>query len=384
MCSFLPYWSMKSALLSTVYRGGRSLTISSVYALQGLQRRSRDLEDVVSMGDMMLKNLPAAVFRFPIPQGIGAHLYDLSFPSPLTIASFKDDLVILDRWMMLGFGGAAIKTVMCEKRSGNPRPRLQEVHGGGFLNAMGLPCPGINGVLSLIEEHIRKGGIFRHRRPIGVSIGGSSQEEYRATFGAMVAFFSQVDCPHYYEINISCPNTPEGQILSGKPDLVRGLLAFMREKTRSVITVKLSQDMKDEELLSFADVAATYKNVALNLGNTAYYTCQQAGLPQEAISVGGGGLSGPSIYPRTLSMTKLIAPTGVKIIATGGIDSAEKVRELMAAGASIVGMASALVKDMFCIPRINYALARRPHACPPGIPGPAGKNRLSASGEEAD
>jgi dihydroorotate dehydrogenase (NAD+) catalytic subunit len=357
MCSLVSsYWSVKSGLFSAGYRAGRALTIASVYAMQGLQKRARDLEDVVDIGDLMLKSLPRPIFNFPIPEGIEARLYDLPFPSPLTIASFKDSLDVMDRWMALGFGGATIKTVMREKRGGNPRPRLREIPGGGFLNAMGLPCPGIERVLAELKEHA--GGVFRHRRPLGISIGGSSYEEYMENFEALNGFFAGSGHPHYYEINISCPNTPEGQMMSRHHEILSDLLAFMRERTEAVIAVKLSQDMMDEEILAFAAHAGAFRHVALNLGNTSYRACHQVGLPDGALSVGGGGMSGPSIYPRTLAMTKIVSPTGIGIIATGGIDSAAKVRELLSSGASIVGMASALVRDMFCVPRINRELAR--------------------------
>ncbi len=353
------YEAMKAGISSSFYRIGRFIVKNAIYAGQIVLKRRRDLEDVVDTGDRMLEALPRWALRFPIPPGIGVDLRGLHFPSPLTLASFKDNLKVIERWMMLGLGGATIKTVMCEKRKGNERPRIQELSDGGFLNAMGLPCPGIDAVITDLEKCLEKGTLFSHNRPIGISIGGSTGEEYKRNFDSLQRLLGRAGRPHYYEINISCPNTPDGQNLMKNPGLLKEVMSHMRAGTTSFIFVKLSHDMKDEDILIVTDLVKQFEHTGLNLGNTAHRTCEEAGLPREAISIGGGGLSGPSLYVRTLAMTKLVAPTGVPVLSTGGIDSAEKVIELIDNGATLIGMASGVVKDMYCIPLINRALAER-------------------------
>ena len=353
------YETLKAALSSASYRLGRSIVKSAVYTWQGMSKKRRDLEDVVEAGDRILEMVPLWTLNYPVPPGIGVNLDGLCFPSPLTLSSFKDNVKVIDRWMMLGLGGAAIKTVMRDRREGNPRPRLQELADGGFLNAMGLPCPGIEAVMADLEECLENGTLFRQGRPIGISIGGSSSAEYKGNFDSLQKLFSRIDKPHYYEINISCPNTPDGQNLMKNPALLDEILAHMRAGSDSFIFVKLSHDMNNEDILAFAELVKKFRRTGLNLGNTAHRSCREAGLPDEAISMGGGGLSGPSLYSRTLEMAKLAAPTGVPVLSTGGIDSPEKVIELLSNGATLVGMASGVVKDMYIIPLINMELARR-------------------------
>jgi dihydroorotate dehydrogenase len=199
--------------------------------------------------------------------------------------------------------------------------------------------------------------LFTHGKPIGLSIGGSSLDEYKCVFDKLHEYMTARN-NHYYEINISCPNTPEGQQMSKHPELLQNLLAYMRGKTRAVIGVKLSPDMLNNSLLDFVDLIAQFSKTYVNLGNTTYRKCTQVGLPENAISIKGGGLSGPPLYLRTLEMTKLVAPI-LPIIATGGVDSAGKVQALLENGATLVGMATAVVQDMYCIPRINAQLAAR-------------------------
>src|SRR3989344_1050136 len=168
------YLSLAS-IFSHFYRESRRNMIDSITLEQKRQRRPRDLEEVVEIGDKKLKKLPNFLCTFPIPDGIGVQFHDLYFPSPLTLAAFKDDLAVIEKWMRLGLGGACIKTVMKEPREGNARPRLQEVTVEGYdclLNAMGLPGHGVEGKVQELEGS----NIFQHGRPIGFSIGGSSVE----------------------------------------------------------------------------------------------------------------------------------------------------------------------------------------------------------------
>ena len=375
------YLSLAS-IFSHFYRESRRNMIDAITLQQRRERRPVDLEEVVQRGDAILKKLPNLLCTFPIPEGIGVQFHDLYFPSPLTLAAFKDNLAVIDKWMRLGLGGACIKTVMKELREGTLRPRLQEVTVEGYdclLNAMGLPG---HGVEEKVQE-LKTSNIFQHCRPIGLSIGGNSPEEYQHVFDRLNAcvkgwYDAYIDLalirgepipkvpqlPYYFEINISYPNTPEGQQMAKHPELLERLVTYMRTKNDRVIGVKLSPDSADKELVAFAELMMRHGKTYVNLGNTTFRTCHEVGLDASDISKGGGGLSGPALYERTKQMIQTVAPTGIAICATGGIDSAKKVLELQEIAKAndiplIVGMATAVVQDMYCIPKINRELAKR-------------------------
>lgn len=348
-------------VMSWAYKRKRAATIRSVYKMQDAQGKPRNLEDVVRLGDDMLRGVKPWAYTFPIPEGIGVDFYDLHFDSPLTLAAFKGDVDIIERWLDIGLGGACTKTIMPQDRDGNKEPRIQEITVDGLdclINAMGLPGPGVDKKLDRIEGS----GLLRKNKPIGFSIGGSSLGEYKHVFDRVrerMQLHPGLQC--YFEVNISCPNTPDGQQMGKNPALLDELLNYMRAKTDKAIGVKLSPDMTDQQLSMFALFIKRIDKTYVNLGNTTYRKCEQVGLPANAISIGGGGMSGPALYNRTHDMVKLIAPLHIPIIATGGIDSAEKVKELQAIAKPhdsplLIGMATAVVKDMYCIPRINYAL----------------------------
>ncbi|NBV41903.1 hypothetical protein EBR96_03940 [bacterium] len=351
---------MRAQICSFGYTTFRSWVIQNTYKNQLKEGRPIDLEEVVELGDRYIKwvqfFLSPFVFSFRIPKSISVQLYDLYFPSPLTISSFKDDLQILYFWMNFGMGGAVLKTVMSEPREGNPRPRLQEVTlpgMKGLLNAMGLPGKGVEKTI----QQLRKASLLRYNRPIGVSIGGSSINEYKQVADQFVSFFRSVNHPHYYEINISCPNTPDGQDMLKNPTLLDELLRHIRSQTDAMISVKFSPDQDNHQLLVMGELVAGHSKTAINVGNTSFRTCEQLGLATNAISLGGGGYSGEAQFPRTLEMVKLLSGIGVPLIATGGVSTTAQVEALLDHGASLIGMATALVQNPYCVPIINQRLA---------------------------
>jgi len=350
----------RAQVCSLGYTTFRNWVIQRTYKDQSRRRIPLDLEEVVEKGDRLIKSIQLFaspfLFSFRIPEGIGRQLHDLYFPSPLTIAAFKDDLHILSFWMNFGMGGCTLKTVMPQEREGNPRPRLQEVTMPGIeglLNAMGLPGKGAEKTAA----QLTKSSLLKFRRPVGISLGGNSVDEYIETFRTFKAFFESHPVPHYYEINISCPNTPEGQDMLKNPQILDQLLRTLRSETPAVIGAKLSPDQDNSQLLVFAELVAGHDRTFINVGNTRYRTCEQVGLATNAISIGGGGYSGDGLFPRTLEMVKLLSQSGVPLIATGGISTASQVEALLDHGATLIGMATALVKNPYCVPIINRRLA---------------------------
>ena len=63
---------------------------------------------------------------------------------------------------------------------------------------MGLPGPGIEQYLDTLQ----KSRLLHQDKPIGLSIGGDSLDEYKMVFDTIHACISkQNTCPIYYEIN---------------------------------------------------------------------------------------------------------------------------------------------------------------------------------------
>ena len=136
-------------------------------------------------------------------------------------------------------------------------------------------------------------------QPIGFSLGGGSIEEYRIAFRSLNDFVKRFpEKQLYYEMNISCPNVKNGRKLTKHPELLKELLLEIRSETDRVVGVKLSPDQTDEMLLTFAKLIYSVPRTYVNVGNTQYVT-------DSRLSVGGGGMSGPSLLKRDRKSTRL-------------------------------------------------------------------------------
>jgi dihydroorotate dehydrogenase (NAD+) catalytic subunit len=74
-----------------------------------------------------------------------------------------------------------------------------------------------------------------------------------------------------------------------------------------------------------------------------------------------GGLSGPAIKPIALlkvrEVYEVAGPRGIPIIGQGGIASASDALEFLIAGATAIGVGTALFYDPLICPRINSGIA---------------------------
>ncbi len=344
---------MRAKALSFIYRMSRSFLIKKMKKKSVLENRVFDFEDVIVEGEARLERLLRSplerLLNFPIPHHLNTLLYDLSFPSPLTFAAFQGDTNQLDMWLKMGIGGGCFKTILKDSREGNVRPRITQLDIAGeehLINAYGLPGKGI----AAFRDMVLDSDFWSYGRPLGISLGGESPDEYLAVFKALEPALSvNTSRKYYYEVNISCPNTDEGQDILNHPELLKTLLQNIRKETTKVIVVKLSPDQSDEELKIFADIIKCVEKTAINCGNTRFKK-------NETLSRGGGGLSGPCLFERTLEMLDLLSIYDIPLVATGGVSSVDDVRRCLSKGARLVGMATALVKDPFIIPLVNKAL----------------------------
>ncbi|MEE3242093.1 MAG: nitronate monooxygenase, partial [Candidatus Neomarinimicrobiota bacterium] len=313
-------------------------------------RRPRDLEQAIIIGDSLnsgLMNSPLRnFFKFSIPKNIGVSLFDLKFPSPLIAASFKDDIDALFQWQLLGLGGITYKTVLKAPSEGNKRPRIQEIQYNshyGLINSLGLPTKGLEYFVSNFDNK----RILSFDRPVGISIGGNSLDEYLDVFNKIHLKVHSLDFKKvFYEVNISCPNTQDGKCLSDNLADLSSLIRAIRSVSSNVVIVKVSPDSSDEEVLNICELLSNSEKCAINVGNTKYVSAQSVGLNANEFSEEGGGLSGIALFENTLKRVELVHNNSkIPIIATGGIMDYNQVKAVRDKGAILIGMATQLVND---------------------------------------
>ncbi|BDD38651.1 dihydroorotate dehydrogenase [Streptococcus ruminantium] len=243
-------------------------------------------------------------------------------------------------------GSIMIKATTRHPRYGNMTPRIAETP-AGMLNAIGLQNPGVDVVLS---EKLPWLASNFPSLPIIANVAGFSNEEYTYVSGKL----SKASNVKAIELNISCPNVDHGNkgLLIGQvPELAYAAVKAAVASSSVPVFVKLTPSVADITLLAKAaeDAGAS----GLTMINTLVGMRFDLKTRQPILANGTGGMSGPAIFPVALKLIRQVAQTtNLPIIGMGGVDSADKVIEMMIAGASAIGIGTANFTNPFACPTI--------------------------------
>ncbi len=246
-------------------------------------------------------------------------------------------------------GAIVLKGTTLEPRLGNPPHRIAETP-QGMLNAIGLQNPGVDKVVREILPTLD----FTETR-FFANVCGSTIEDYAEVTRRFDD--SPIDA---IEINISCPNIKEGGVSFGNyPDMSAQVVAACRAATSKPIIAKLSPNQT--EIAENARRCIEAGADALAVINTVQGMAIDAERRRPVLGNVRGGLSGPAIKPIALfkvhQVYEVAKPHGVPIIGQGGIASAADAVEFLIAGASAVGIGTALFYDPLILPSINAGIA---------------------------
>jgi dihydroorotate dehydrogenase (NAD+) catalytic subunit len=206
----------------------------------------------------------------------------------------------------------------------------------GMVNSIGLANPGLD---RFCLEHLPR--LTELGVPLVVSVGGWSREQYAIA----VSRIGAVPGVAAIELNVSCPNVDTGCISIGTDAAeTRALLERCRAETDVPLLAKLSPSVADVSAIALA--AAEGGAHGLVLINTVRGMAIDRDTLRPLLGGGGGGLSGPAVKPVALhAIYHSYAATGLPIVGMGGVASAQDCLELMAAGACVVGLGTALFRD---------------------------------------
>ncbi len=220
---------------------------------------------------------------------------------------------------------------------------------GTYPNALGLQNPGAADVVGRILPSLD----FSETRFIANACGGSIDE-----YVEVVRCFddSPIDA---IEINISCPNVKEGGVAFGNyPAMSAQVVAACRKATTKPIITKLSPNQTDIAANARACIEAGTD--ALAVINTVMGMAFDAETRQPILGNVQGGLSGPAIKPIALLKVAQVyreaAPHGIPIIGQGGVRNAADAVEFLLAGATAIGVGTALFYDPLVVREINSGL----------------------------
>jgi dihydroorotate dehydrogenase (NAD+) catalytic subunit len=277
----------------------------------------------------------------------------LDFASPIVLLSgcvgFGEEYTRIQGFSNRDAGAVVLKGTTLAPRLGNPPHRVYETP-AGMLNAIGLQNPGAEHVVRRILPALD----FSETRFIA-NVSGSTVEEY----AEVTRLFDQspIDA---IEINISCPNVKEGGVAFGNyPDMSAQVVAACRQVTSKPLITKLSPNQTD--IRENARRCIEAGTDALAVINTMMGMAIDARTRRPIIGNIQGGLSGPAIKPIALlkvhQVYEVAKPHGIPIIGQGGITTATDAVEFLIAGATAVGIGTALFYDPFVCRKVNDGIA---------------------------
>jgi dihydroorotate dehydrogenase (NAD+) catalytic subunit len=279
---------------------------------------------------------------------LGVDFCGVHFQNPILLAAGTagygeelDGVMKLDR-----LGGIITKAVSLEPRPGAPAPRVAEFD-GGMMNAVGLANPGVAAVRA---EHLPWLGERLTRARVIVNVIGFQTDEFRRVIEGLGE-----DVPvHAFELNVSCPNTKAGGVEFGAdPKSLREVIEGARAVTRKPLVVKLAPTLAD--IGGAARTSVESGADAISVVNTIPGLAIDVERRRPVLGYGTGGISGPGLLPvGVLATWKVRKAITAPIIGIGGIGSADAVLQYALAGASLMAIGTAALRD----PRVPERIIR--------------------------
>ncbi|MCK5696399.1 MAG: dihydroorotate dehydrogenase [Desulfobacula sp.] len=253
--------------------------------------------------------------------------------NPMVLASgiLGNSRDILERVHENGCGLVTMKSIGPEPRDGHKNPTVIDL-GHGMINAVGLPSPGYLNMENEWKD------LEKRDFPLIASVYGSSVREYQ-----MVAEFVSSKNPDFIEINISCPNSEKhGMIFGVNPQSSHDVVSAVKKVVNVPLIVKLTP-----QALDIGDIARSCEDAgadaicAVNTAGPGMIIDIESKMPVLAFKK--GGLSGPMIKPVAVRCVfDIYKAVTIPIIGLGGITTGEDAIEMVMAGASLVGIGSAV------------------------------------------
>ena len=282
----------------------------------------------------------------------------LTFQNPIVLAAgtaaYGHELAgVVD---LGALGGIVTKAVSPEPRPGAPAPRVAEF-GGGMINAVGLANPGVAAVRA---EHLP--WLARALPSVRkmANIVGFAVEEFAAVIEQLEVSLAaeSAGALDAFELNVSCPNVKAGGMEFGADaEALTQVVRRARAATARPLFVKLSPTLPD--IVRTAQTAVDAGADGLTLVNTIPGLVIDVERRRPALGFGTGGVSGTALLPVGVLVTaKVRRAVKVPLVGIGGVSSAEDALQYLIAGATLVGIGTAMLRDPRAPERVVRGLAR--------------------------
>jgi dihydroorotate dehydrogenase (NAD+) catalytic subunit len=207
-----------------------------------------------------------------------------------------------------------------------------------MFNAVGLANPGLEAVkrddMPWLAQNLRAARVI-------VNVVGSALEDFATVVGSL----DDIERVDAFELNVSCPNTRAGGLEFGAdPVTLEALIRRARDATRRPLFVKLSPVLPS--IADTAQLAVDSGADGITLVNTIPGLVIDVEKRAPALGFGSGGISGVGLLPvGVLATWKVSRVVKVPLIGIGGVSRGSDVIQYLMAGASLVAMGTAALRD---------------------------------------
>lgn len=261
-------------------------------------------------------------------------------PRPLVLASgiLGTHASLMERVARAGAGAVTSKSAGPEPRGGHVNPTCIDF-GGGLINAIGLANPGAEAEVAMLTE------TRAALAPLGVPLIASLFADTVERFAEVAATLARAE-PDLIEVNISCPNVASefGEPFAASPEAASAVTAAVRAEVDMPVIVKLAPNVPAIGRIAAAVVDAGADAICAINTMPGMVIDVESGMP--VLANRSGGVSGPALRPIAVHAVYQVAEAvDVPIIGTGGVTSGDDVIEMISAGATVVGVGTAVYYD---------------------------------------
>jgi len=284
----------------------------------------------------------------------------LSFINPIGLsAGFDKEVQLLPLMESVGFGFATGGSVTSKAYKGNARPWYYRLPKEKSLvvNA-GLPSSGS----LVVAKHLKNSSSIKNRKiPLVLSVGLTNDKSICNDPQDIEDYIQTISRVHklvdILEINISCPNTCNGEPFTEPTKLKRLLEAMDELKIKVPVTFKMPSDLAWKDFDKLLNVLVEHKVWGVTICNLVKDSDRKL-LPEGV----RGGLSGKPVWEISNNLIKkTYQKYGDKlvIIGVGGVSSAKDAYTKIRLGASLVGMITGLIYEgPQVVGEINHGLTK--------------------------
>lgn len=257
-----------------------------------------------------------------------------TFANPIVLASGIRGVTAasLARTIEDGCAGVTAKSVSMEPRAGHPNPTCIGMD-HFFINAVGLSNPGIEKAVEELKEFKK----FSDKPLIGSIFAGAPDEFAEAAEKICEA---PID---FLEVNVSCPNVSKefGTPFAYSAEAVKTITKKVREKSKVPVIIKLSPNAWNIDAI--AQAAEFAGADAITATNTVSGMIIDIYSRKPVLHNKQGGVSGPALFPIALKCVyDICKKIKIPVIGTGGITTGEDALAMIMAGATLLGVGSAV------------------------------------------